>query len=103
MNPEEPDKVPAIDLHHRAVRLAVRRLDVGFLWSLAKSIPAAEASIGHMREAEADAISISALLDDLVRGEAEVAEVLRPMYLEYLNEHDDTHDSRGSPPDDPPV
>ncbi|MGH3117378.1 MAG: hypothetical protein ACRDQ2_09755 [Gaiellales bacterium] len=103
MSSEDLENTPALDLHHRAVRLAARRLDVGFLWTLAKSIPAAEASVGHMREAEADAISISALLDDLVRGEAEVAEALRPMYLEYLREHSGSHERRGSPPDDPPL
>src|SRR5438552_17488101 len=42
------------DLHDRAVRLAEHRMDVGFLWTLVKSIPAAEAAAGNLAEAKAD-------------------------------------------------
>ncbi|MCW2946583.1 MAG: hypothetical protein JWR24_3300 [Actinoallomurus sp.] len=73
------------ELHDRAVERAVRHLDVGFLWRLLKAIPAAEAATGHPDQAEADVSHLSAMLNELVHaGGGEVADALRPLYLEYL-------------------
>lgn len=71
------------------MRYALRHLDVGFFWHLFEYIPAAEAAAGQIEEAEADALTLRARLDDLTdSGKGEVAENLRPFYLEYLREHD---------------
>jgi hypothetical protein len=41
-----------------------------------------------MREAEADIATISAHIDDLTdSGKGEVAELLRPFYLDYVRSH----------------
>lgn len=76
------------ELHDRAVRRALRHADVGFLWRLLRAIPAAEAIEGETGESEADAVKVSALIADaLGSGESEIADALRPLYLDYLKEH----------------
>lgn len=70
------------------MRYALRHVDVGFFWRLFEYLPAAEAAAGDLREAEADAMTLSAHLDDVTNaGKGEVAENLRPYYLAYLREH----------------
>lgn len=90
MERDELEKLSSAELHDRAVELAKRRHDVRFLWELLRAIPSAEASIGHLDYAEEDVSRISGLLTDLagVR-EGEIARALRPMYLDYLETHDD--------------
>jgi len=67
---------------------ALHHLDVEFLWELLRAIPAAEASEGHANEAGRDVTHLSVLLDDAVgSGEGDVAEALRPLYLDYLVKH----------------
>ncbi|WP_327142021.1 hypothetical protein [Nocardia sp. NBC_01327] len=76
------------ELHDRAVKAAVRRGDVKFLWELLKSIPAAEAAAGDLGESEADIKYVLPMLDDYVHaGEGEIGEVLRPLYVDYLTKH----------------
>lgn len=76
------------ELHDRAVRRAVHHLDVGFLWQLLKEIPEGEAVAGHIDETAADVTQLSAMLDDAFGHEsAEVADALRPLYLDYLEKH----------------
>lgn len=71
------------------MRYALRHLDVGFFWRLFEYLPAAEAAAGEVEEAEADALTLRARLDDLTdSGRGEVAEMLRPYYLEYVREHE---------------
>lgn len=71
------------------MRYALRHLDVRFFWRLLEYVPMAEAASGDVQEAEADALTLRARLDDVTdSGEGEVAELLRPYYLEYLREHD---------------
>ena len=77
------------ELHDRAVAEAVRHLDVGFFWRLFEALPAAEAAVGEQDEAEADVMSLSGRLNDLTHsGEGEVADALRPFYVEYLSKRD---------------
>jgi hypothetical protein len=86
----ELERLSSEELHDRAVKLAQRRLDVKFLWSLLQRIPAAEAAAhdGDPRESEADISHVSALLwDALHSGEGKHAEALRPFYLDYIAEH----------------
>jgi hypothetical protein len=76
------------ELHDRAVRRALHHADVGFLWRLLRSIPAAEAAEGDIGESEADATKVSALIADaLESGEGEIADELRPLYIDYLMKH----------------
>ena len=70
------------------MRRALRHVDVEFLWELLRAIPAAEASEGHADEAGRDVTHLSVLIDDAVgSGEGDVAEALRPLYLDYLIKH----------------
>jgi hypothetical protein len=84
----ELESLPTQELHDRAIRTALRHLDVGFLWRLLKAIPAAEAATGHVDAAEVDALKLSALIGDALHaGEGDVGEALRPLYVEYVAEH----------------
>ncbi|MGI5230777.1 hypothetical protein [Actinoallomurus sp. CA-142502] len=82
---EELEKLTSKELHDRALDRAVHHLDVGFLWRLTKAIPAAQAAAGHPDQAEADVSHLSSILNELVHsGGGEVADELRPLYIEYL-------------------
>lgn len=71
-----------------AVRRALHHGDVRFLWELLRAIPAAEASEGDVGESEADATKVSALIADAFgSGEGEIADALRPLYIDYLTKH----------------
>ncbi len=87
----ELERLSTKELHDRAVRLAERRLDLPFLWRLVKAIPVAEAAAGRMDRAEAD-IAVGDLIPLLSgwehAGEGDLGEALRPMYVEYLAEHE---------------
>lgn len=88
MTRDELDALSSRELHDLAVRRALRHVDVEFLWDLLRAIPAAEASEGHADEAGRDITHLSVLLDDAVgSGDTDVAEALRPLYLDYLVKH----------------
>ncbi|MFQ6325884.1 MULTISPECIES: hypothetical protein [unclassified Nocardia] len=85
---EDLEKLSSKELHDRAIKLAVRHGDVKYLWRLLTSIPAAEAAAGNLGQSAADIKYVVPMIDDYVHaGDGEVAEVLRPFYLEYLIEH----------------
>ncbi len=76
------------ELHDMAVRRAVHHADIGFLWELLRAIPAAEEIAGDAREAGADLTKVSSLISDAIgSGENEIADALRPMYIDYLTKH----------------
>src|SRR3954464_13667708 len=76
------------ELHDLAVGRAKRHLDVKFLYRLMQVLRAAGAAAGETGEMEADVMKISGHIDDLTEsGRGEVAENLRPFYLEYLRQH----------------
>ena len=82
------DELSSHELHDRAVRYALRHLDIPFFFRLMEALPVAEAATGDIDGAEADALTLRAHIDDVTdSGQGEVAELLRPMYLEYLREH----------------
>jgi hypothetical protein len=84
---EDLENLSSKELHDRAVEHAARHLDVGFLWRLLRAIPAAEAAAGHPDQAEADVSHLSSIVNELVHsGEGEVADALRPLYLDYLRD-----------------
>lgn len=87
---EDPDleKLSSKELHDRAVKTAVRRGDVKFLWNLLESIPAAKAQAGELGESAADIKYVLPMLDDFFHaGDGKLADVLRPTYLDYLRKH----------------
>lgn len=85
---EELDGLSSHELHDRAVHLAMRRMDIGFLWELLRELPASEAARGRTDMATADVSHVSAMISDaLASGRGEAADALRPLYLDYLAKH----------------
>ena len=85
------ERLSSPELHDLAVSYAKRHLDVRFFWELMRYLPAAEAAAGEQEEANADIQRLSAHVDDVTdAGRGEVADLLRPFYLEYLRKHDVT-------------
>jgi hypothetical protein len=94
---EALEGLSAAELHDRATRLAWRRLDVGFLWHLLSTIPEARAAVGDEDRSEIDILRPLALLNDLVDADrGELAEGLRPLYLDYLVDHEKAEDLEAS-------
>ena len=82
------ERLSSEELYRLAVSRAKRHLDVRFYWELMKLLPAAEVAAGELDEAENDVMRLSAHVDDVTdAGRGEVAEMLRPFYLEYLRRH----------------
>jgi hypothetical protein len=91
MTDDALERLSSAELHDLAVSRAKRHLDVRFFWNLIRVLPAAEAAAGEVDEATEDVQRLSAHLDDVTdAGEGEVAEMLRPFYLDYLRRHDVT-------------
>jgi hypothetical protein len=86
---EELELLPTKDLYDRAIQRAKHHLDVGFLWDLVKALPVAEEVIGDDERSKVDIARPLALINDFYdAGEGDLGEVLRPMYVDYLEEHD---------------
>jgi hypothetical protein len=86
---EELDRLSTRDLHERAISVARRRLDVRFFWNLLEYEPAAEAAAGHVDHAQEDVLTLSGRVHELTEeGENDVAEALRPVYIDYLLQHE---------------
>jgi len=82
------ERLSSKELHDLAVAHARRHLDVRFFWHLLEVLPAAEAAAGRMDEAEADLESTIAHVDDVTdAGRGEIAEQLRPFYIDYCRRH----------------
>jgi hypothetical protein len=85
---EELESLSSEELYDRATKRALRHADVGFFWRLLRSLPAAEASAGHLDEAKSDVQSVFGHIDDFKSaGHGDVADALRPLYIEYLAKH----------------
>jgi hypothetical protein len=88
MAEDELDRLSSQELHDLAVSRAKHHLDAKFFWELMRTLPAAEAAAGEFDEAQADVMKMSAHVDDVTEsGEGEVADLLRPFYLDYLRRH----------------
>ncbi len=84
------DELSTVELHDRAISRAERHLDLRFFWSLLRVIPAAQAASGDEGEAEYDIQSSKGLIwDALHSGEGQLAEALRPLFIDYLRKHPD--------------
>ena len=82
------DALSSAELHDLAVHRARRHLDAKFFWELMQVLPAAETAAGDFDEAQLDVQRISAHVDDVTQsGRGDVAELLRPFYLDYLRRH----------------
>jgi len=85
---DDLERLSSEELHDLAVSRAKRHLDVRFFWNLMQTLPAAEAAAGELDEAETDVMRLSAHVDDVTQaGEGDVADMMRPYYLEYLRRH----------------
>jgi hypothetical protein len=81
----ELEKLSSKELHDRAMSLAVRHFDIGWLWDVVKAIPPARAAAGELSTAEVDVVSLSSTISDVIHAdEGKLADALRPMYIEYL-------------------
>ena len=88
MSDDDLESLSSQELHDLAVRRAKRHLDVKFYWDMMNTLPAAEAAAGEIDEAETDVLRLSAHVDDVAQArEGEVAEMMRPFYLDYLRRH----------------
>jgi hypothetical protein len=82
------ERLSSSELHDLAVDHAKRHLNVKFFWNLMKVLPAAEAGAGEVGDADYDIQTMRGHIDDVTEsGRGEVAELLRPFYLEYLHDH----------------
>jgi hypothetical protein len=82
------DGLSAQTLHDISVRRAKRHLDARFFYELMKLLPVAEAGAGEFEKSENDILRMSAHVDDVTdSGQGDVAELMRPFYLEYLRKH----------------
>ena len=85
---DELEALSSRELHDLAVRRALHHVDVEFLWDLVRAIPAAEASAGNSIEAGRDITKVTSLIADAIdSGQGELAEALRPLYIDYLVKH----------------
>ena len=88
MTQDALDALSSKQLHDMAVRRARHHLDLKFFWELILTVPAAEAAAGDLDELENDMQHLSGHLDDVTEsGRGELAEMLRPFYLDYLRRH----------------
>jgi hypothetical protein len=82
------ERLSSEQLHDMAVSYAKRHLDVKFFWELMRVLPTAEAAAGDLERAEDDVMWLSAHVDDVTdAGRGEVADLLRPFYVDYLRQH----------------
>ncbi|HEY5046135.1 MAG TPA: hypothetical protein VII53_09800 [Solirubrobacteraceae bacterium] len=87
---DDLEQLSTHELHDRAVHRAEKHLDVKFLWSLLKLIPAAQTVSGDVGEADYDVESSKGLISDAVHsGDGELGEALRPVFIDYLRKHPD--------------
>ncbi len=87
---DDLEQLSTHELHDRAVHRAERHVDVKFLWSLLKAIPAAEMLSGDEGEADYDLESSKGLISDAVHsGDGPLGEALRPLFIDYLRKHPD--------------
>lgn len=82
------ERLTSKELHDLATRRARHHLDARFFWDLMKLLPTAEAGAGHFDQAETNVLRLSAHFDDVTEaGHGDVADAMRPFYLEYLRKH----------------
>ncbi|RNL78084.1 hypothetical protein [Halostreptopolyspora alba] len=98
IDPGSLDQLSTKELRQRAVALARHRWDVGFFWRLLRTLPAAEAAVGHLDHSDASVAQASGLFHEALAAEndPDVQVALRPIYIDYLVEHADEEPDPGS-------
>jgi hypothetical protein len=87
---DELEALSSQELHDRAVDRAKKHLDVKFLWNLMQMVPAAEAAAGEPEQADYDVAHWSGQVADTFReDDGKLSDALRPVYLDYLEKHED--------------
>jgi hypothetical protein len=87
---ETLDALSSEELHDRAVARATKHVDLRFFWNLLAEIPAAEVALGNMDQSTADIFKVGSLVHEIFDAdEGELADGLRPFYIDYLLEHGD--------------
>jgi hypothetical protein len=86
---EDLDALPSRELHDRAVKRAERHLDVPFFWRLLQQGPAADAADGDLERGEEQTAHWSRQVLEVLRGDEAAVEARRPIYIDYLLEHED--------------
>ena len=82
------DALTSKQLHDLAVKRARRHLDAKFFYRLMKMLPVAESAAGNYEKSDDDMLRVSAHFDDVTdSGEGEVADLMRPYYIEDLRDH----------------
>jgi hypothetical protein len=82
------DRLSSPELHDLAVERAKRRADARFFHDLMSMLPVAEAGAGELAESQDEIMDPGGHFDDVTdSGGGEVAELLRPFFLEYLRQH----------------
>lgn len=85
---EELDALGSDELHDRAVARATKHVDVKFFWNLISEIPAAHAAAGNLDQSSADIFKVGSLIKEIFDAdEGELADALRPFYIDYLLAH----------------
>ena len=88
---DDLEQLSTKELHDRAIDRAKHHLDVGFLWDLVKALPVAEEASGDDERSKTDIVRPLALINDFLydADSGKLGEALRPLYLDYLEEHAD--------------
>jgi hypothetical protein len=88
---DDLEQLSTKELHDRAIARATHHLDVRFLWGLVKALPVAEEAIGDDERSKIDIARPLALINDFLydADSGKLGEALRPMYIDYLEEHAD--------------
>ena len=86
---DELNQMSTKELHDRAIQIARHHTDVGFLWDLVKALPVAEEVIGDDSRSKVDVMRPLALINDFFEsGDGALGEALRPLFLDYLEQHE---------------
>ncbi len=89
INPASLEELSTEDLRERAVVRARHRWDVAFFWQLLRTLPAAEAAVGHLDRSDASVTQAAGLFHEALAADndPDVQAALRPIYIDYLTEH----------------
>ena len=84
---DELDRLSSHELRERAMKRARHRMDVKFFWNLIEMIPAAEEAEGRPDKLASDVEAMWTWVDDLLHPDDSTEEALRPVFLQYLQDH----------------
>jgi hypothetical protein len=83
---DDLETMPSHDLHDRAIGMAKADGDLGWLWQLIRSIPAAEGEVGDLEDSDMDMASTISAINGYIRADRDLPGTLRSRYVGYLME-----------------